>query len=107
MKALFKRIVRGKKLVGAGAIEDFLSLSPASLDLHDLIIGYEIPVHKEDGKLVAYKNELLAWQANHPDIIEMFWKKHDDSLQPREITQTRIVKTKWGLERVETRKVIF
>jgi hypothetical protein len=100
------KLFRGRKLVGA-EIEDFLYLSPGSMAVHDLMIGYELPVHKESGKLVAFKNEILEWQEKHPGIIEIFWQKQDEFLQPREIIQTRKVRLRWGLERIERRQIIL
>ncbi len=100
------KLFRGRKLVGS-EIEDFLHLYPDSMALHDLMIGYEIPVRKEDGKLVAYKNDLLEWLEKHPGIIEIFWQKQDEFLHPREIIQTRKVRLRWSLERIDQRRIIF
>jgi hypothetical protein len=49
----------------------------------------------------------LEWLEKHPGILEMFWQKRDEFLQPREIIQTRKVRLRWGLERIDQRKIFY
>jgi len=104
LPSFLKKLFRGRKLVGED-IEYFLGVMPSSTALNNYRRWYDdLPVKKINGKLVDYTRELKAWQAAHPEIKE----EVEAILQPREIIQTRVTRTRWGLPpRVEHRRIII
>ena len=97
LQKLLRRFLRGKKLIGKNAIEEFLDLqSPDTLT--DWINAYELSVYKEQGVLVAYVKDLKKWQAVHPEVKE--------NLQaPVEFIQFRNIRRRWGLIEKEAQNI--
>ena len=92
-------------MIGLGAIEDYLLLMPGGMTLHYWRIWYPdlaAIVKKENGQFIAFTADLAAWQAAHLDVAENL----DDIFQPREIIQTRVVKTRFGFSQIQHRKII-
>ena len=69
LQQLLRRLLRGKKLIGKDAIEEWLDLQ-APDTLTDWRVGCELPVIKENGVLVAYVKDLKKWRAEHPEVQE-------------------------------------
>lgn len=89
---LLQRLLRGKKLIGKDEIEEWLDLQ-APDTLTDWRIGYELPVTKENGVLVAFVKDLKKWLADHPEVQER--------LEPPVFSiQTRNIRRRFG--RIET-----
>lgn len=97
LQKLLRRLLRGKKLIGKNAIEEFLDLQ-APDTLPDWLRGYELPVYKENGVLVAHVKDLKKWRAEHPDVKEKLQ-------QPVESIQTRNIRRRFGLIETEAQKI--
>jgi len=97
LQQLLQRLLRGKKLIGKDAIEEFLDLQ-APDTLPDWLRAYELPVYKENGVLVAYAQDLKKWQAAHPEAKE-------NLQQPVEFIQTRNIRRRFGLIETEAQKI--
>jgi len=97
LQKLLRRFLRGKKLIGKNAIEEFLDLQ-APDTLPDWLRAYELPVYKENGVLVAYAQDLKKWQAAHPEAKE-------NLQQPVEFIQTRNIRRRFGLIETEAQKI--
>lgn len=94
---LLRRLLRGKKLIGKNAIEEFLDLH-APDTLPDWLIAYDLPAYKENGVLVAYVKDLEKWQVANPEVKEI--------LQPPvEFIQTRNIRRRFGLIEAEAQKI--
>lgn len=94
------KFFRGKKLIGVNAIMLFLGLRYV-YSVSDWIIHYDLPARKENGVWTAFTSDLKKWKADHPDIVET------GSWQPAEKIEFRRVRARWGLERIERRKITY
>jgi len=86
-----------QKLIGIRAIADYLGVVN-DMTIHDWLIAYDLPCRKEKGIYVARKSDLARWQKKHLGVREQF-------PEPRDVFEHRWQRGRWGLFKLERRKI--
>jgi hypothetical protein len=86
-----------RKLAGIAAIANYLGVRNPTW-IHELMVHYELPVRRERDGVVATKRDLRKWLRKYHNIKEPL-------PAPRICDEYRLVPTRFGLFKLEKRRI--